>query len=126
MKTLSAVSAGQQKMIAAGWRISLSTAFLLGSGRHLFEPFSNEFHSLLQIAFYLFCFSLGAWLQPNRKNHHTVPGQLLFAVLINLLTWYLLRRSDWNAFTMPLLFLMGIPPLSCFLVSDQRPVLTIS
>ena len=107
MKALSAVSAGQQKMIAAGWLISFSIAFLLGSGRHLFEPFSNEFYSLLQIALYLFCFSLGARLQPNRKNHYAVSEQLLFAVLIDLIVWYLLRRPDWTAFTMPLLFLIS-------------------
>ena len=76
MKALSAVSAGQQKIIAAGWLISFSIAFLLGSGRHLFEPFSNEFYSLLRIALYLFCFSLGARMQLKRKSHHAVSEQL--------------------------------------------------
>ncbi len=105
MKALSAVSAGQQKIIAAGWLVSFSIAFLLGSDSHLFEPFSNEFYSLLLIALYLSCFSFGALMQPKRKNPHAVSEQLCFGVLIDLLVWYLLRRPDWTAFTMPLLFL---------------------
>ena len=104
---MSAVSAGRQKIIAAGWLISFCSAFLLGSGRHLFEPFSNEFFSILQIALYLVCFSAAAFFQPGRKHRMVILEQLLFAVLVNLLVYLLLKRADWSDFSLPLLFLFA-------------------
>lgn len=107
MNTLSAVSAGRQKVFAVGWLISFTTAFLFGFSSHLFKPFSNEFYSILQIALYLFCFSAAALLQPGRKHPMVIPEELLFAVLANLLVYFLLNRPDWSGFTMPLLFLFA-------------------
>lgn len=107
MKTLSAVSSGQHKLFAAGWAISFSTAFAIGCSQRLFEPFTNEFYSLLQIAVYLVCFSAGALVQPHRKSSKTVFEQLTFTVFINLLVCFLLTRSVKYCAALPVLLLIS-------------------
>ena len=105
MITKSAISAGQQRCIAAGWIVSFSAAFLLGLSRYLFEPLVNEFYSILQIAAYLFCFSLGAIFLPKRKSRHLVSEQILFTLLLNVLVFFLLPRPIRIHCMVPLLFL---------------------
>lgn len=107
MKTLSAVSSGQHKLFSAGGFISFSTAFAIGYSQRLFEPFTNEFYSLLQIAIYLICFSAGALIQPHRKSSKIAFEQLAFTVFINLLVCFLLTRSVKYCAALPVLLLIS-------------------